>query len=196
MEQNQRIEFTQRGLLITAQQYDPLVVGPMTVTGRWTFVTSNQHGDLLDVITRTDASNLSWVGFPQSGNSFQYNDNNAGPTININRVGVGSFTNLASAPINFLPGEVFDFTITDAGTNLTCSVVQVGGAGKSASISGTDSTNFSTDYLIFTNSRNSGDYVAYLDDVQISSAPVPEPTSVFVWSILGMTCIGGAARTE
>lgn len=190
VEQNQRIEITERGNLYTTTQYDPLVVGPMTITGRWTLQTS---GDILDVITRSDPNDLSTVAFPNNGITFQYNENTAVPVINISRISNGAFTLLTQTQINFAPGEVFDFTITDDGTNVAFSVVEVGGGGKSASISSTDSTDFATDHVVFTNSRF-GNFTAYLDNVQISS--VPEPSSIALLITGGLCLIGFRRRRK
>jgi hypothetical protein len=57
-EQNQHIELTDRGYLVTANQYDPSLVGPLTLTGTWTFnsaTNSFQQEDRTGVITRSDA---------------------------------------------------------------------------------------------------------------------------------------------
>lgn len=173
-EQNQRIELRNRGSLVTQQDFDPSEVGPITITGTWTFdlpVTAFQQEDAMSVFTRTDAgmdgppygSVQNGVGF----NLFMRQDNPGGMGINY-RIAPGEYVNLASCPIAIRNHDTFQFTIQDDGQTVSFSVHQIGGAGASAQLSASVPVHFASNHILFQNGQFSVvNKVSYLDDVTI-----------------------------
>jgi hypothetical protein len=193
-EQNQHIELVDRGHLVTANQFDPLIVGPLTITGTWTFNTSQigfQQEDRMSVFTRTDGV----PGGPPYGATLQ------GVSFNLQMDGPGNpgfmfigdnGLNFAKVPIQIHNGDTFYFTIRDDGTNVMFSVQPVGGA--VTTISAIDPSHFASNYIDFENSFRNGNLVpivSYLDDVVITgTAAVPEPSTLAL-TATGLLCIVG-----
>ena len=187
VEANGRIEITNRGYLDTAAQYDPLVQGPLRITGEWTFQNADWPGhDIMAVLTRSDAVPTGTYRETQNGIEFQLNGD--GGLRILSRVnGVETYL----APIldfEVNSGERFFFDARDDGLNLSFFVQQIGGAGRSASLTATSPLDFGSDLIVFHNRENSS--TAYLDNVTIEQ--VPEP-STFVLASLGSLGILGYA---
>ncbi len=170
MEINGRIELVNRGSLVTAQQYDPLTVGGLRITGRWTFAQIDSEAavdmDLLQVLTRSSGTPDGAFGETTEGVEFQ----STLTTLSI--LGRGDVAVTAvSTPITISEGDVFDFEIFDDGINLSITLTEVGGDGTMASVSTTSTTDAATDFVVFHNREIVGGsgHVAYLDDVVLEA---------------------------
>src|SRR5262249_26431067 len=160
-------------------EFDPATVGPLVITGTWTFdlpVTAFQQEDMMSIFTRTDAtfdgppygSIRNGVGF----NLLMHQDNPGGMGINY-RVAGGDYVNLAPEPIQIRNHASFRFTIEDDGLNVAFSVQQIGGAGASASLTASVPQHFATNHIVFHNGQFSiVNKVSYLDDVVLTGSGV------------------------
>ncbi len=176
-EMNGRMELVNRGHLVTAQQYDPLVVGGVRITGRWTFALFDV-ADFLQILTRSSGTPDGAFGETTEGVEFQ----STLTTLSILGRGGVAVANV-STPITIGMGDVFDFEIVDDGFNVSIALNEVGGDGTTAFVSTTSATDAATDFVVFHNREaavGSG-HVAYLDDVVIQT--VPEPSSLVLASL-------------
>jgi hypothetical protein len=186
-EQNQHIEITDRGYLVTASQYDPSLVGPLTLTGTWTFDTSAfafQQEDYMEVFTRSDAVPYGApYGEVHNGVGFilhMQGDNPGNMWIADYEYGKGS-AELAETPIVIRNGDSFHFTIQDDGLHVTFSVQQINGP-ASGVLTADVATHFSENHIVFYNAQRDTNPVpklSILDDVRLTGA-VPEPSSILL----------------
>ncbi|MEX2214726.1 MAG: PEP-CTERM sorting domain-containing protein [Phycisphaeraceae bacterium] len=178
-ETNGRIQMAARGYLVTQANFDPVANNGLQIAGRWTFGAD----DFMQILTRSDGQidpgnccgeTLNGIEFfAFEGNSMQ-----------ISRRVAGVNTVLTSGGVDILPGDVFDFLITDDGTNVTFLLSQVGGDGTTAFLSTSDSTSYALDRIVFHNRE--GGHTSNLDDVFITAlVAVPEPASLMLLLIGG-----------
>jgi hypothetical protein len=174
-----RVDFRNRGYLITQAEFDPLVTGPLIISGTVTIdADTYRRGDNFSIVTRsngvpsTDQANVgSGIGFSLSASG--------GGVITIgkfNGPAAPTLLNAANVAVNF--GETFFFEVRDDGNQLSLTVTEVGGDGTTATISATDATDFPADHVVFHNRERlllfGEDFTSHLDDVVIEAAMVVE----------------------
>jgi hypothetical protein len=172
---------------VSAQQFEP-TNGGLRIEGRWTF----DNDDFMQVLTRSDG--LPSGGFGETFNGIEFFAWDTNNTMSITQKVNGVGTNLGTMGIDINVGDVFDFLITDDGTNLLFQLTQVGGDGTTAQVVGVSALNFAQDFLVFHN-REGGGNTAFLDDVVVSRlAAVPEPAGMSIWSLIGIGLFAVAGR--
>jgi pimeloyl-ACP methyl ester carboxylesterase len=170
-EQNQRMEIVNRGHLFTAEQFDPLAVGGLCITGTWTFndATHPDH-DFMQILTRSDGRPSGGFGETFNGIEFHVNGNDF---IAIEEKVNGSANPLSDrVPLQVDDGDTFDFEITDDGSNLRLTMREVGGQGATATVGATSSRRFALNHITFHNreaNNGNGRELAYLDNVVITA---------------------------
>jgi hypothetical protein len=176
-EQNGHLEISNGAHLVSTGNFDPSVVGPLTLTGTWTFHTAStifQQQDYMEVFTRSDASaDGPPYGNVQNGVGFIADFAQGNPSkmwINY-RVNGPSFVLLAETPIQINNGDTLRFTITDDGTNISFALNDLT-SGDSKTLNATVPTHFATNRIDFYNANqqtNPTPKVSYLDDVVVTS---------------------------
>jgi hypothetical protein len=175
-EVNQHIELLDRGHLRTAQQFDPLLVGPLTITGTWTFDSSTiaiQQGDNFTVATRThgevdgppyggllDGINFWATMGADSPSAMWITDNVTGRML------------VYSAAIDLRNHDTFSFIIQDDGQNLAFTIQPP--RGSVVTITAQSSTRSDVNYIDFHNRQRNNNPVplrSYLDDVVVTGNP-------------------------
>ena len=173
-ETNQRMEFRNRGYLTTSNEYDPLSVGGLDISGTWTNVsgTAGVNRDFLQVLTRSDG--LVADRFRETANGIEFfalpgNSGSNGQLRIVERVN-GVANTLASTPVNYSIGDTIDFSILDDGDNLSFSVVPQGSS-TPVTLTTSNSRVYGTNRVVFHNreNNNSANTFSYLDDVTIAS---------------------------
>lgn len=174
---NNRIEFDNRGHLVTQAQYEPAAYGGLLISGRWTFLSPpDPNHDILAVLTRSDG--VPTGTFSETANGIEFQANQAGELRIVERV-AGVPNQIASAPISIDPGDTFWFSIFDDGTQVSFSLTELNGTGSHAQVSALTSLSFADNHVAFHNREGTeGFHTAYLDEVSIEAAhQVPEPTT-------------------
>ena len=185
LEQNQRIELTARGYLVSQIQPKPSAANPLTVTGEYVFNNVDPNSfDFLDITTRTSATPAGGSNEVTNGISFTFWG--TGNLVIIDRAAnaqlgpaVGGFPVVA--------GQPYSFTVQDDGLNVSIAVQEVGGP-VLATTAGASSYNAASNHVLFYNREFFND-TGYLDNVVIQT--VPEPTAA---SLLAIAAGGGLLR--
>jgi hypothetical protein len=177
-EQNQRLEFTNRGYLITREEFRPSQAAPVAVSGRVTFLNTQGGGEfeLFQIATRTSGV-PGFLGEPTDGLWFGIVvDRIARDNVSI-RTSVFVPTIGDFGTLDLTDGDSVDFHLTDDGTNFSFSVVEVGDAGSRASISGASSAPVAaTSVVALYNRESMGSqrlFRSAVDDLSISIVPEP-----------------------
>ena len=182
-ETNQHLEIVNRGHLITTQQFDPFVVGPLAISGTWVFPkTGLPDGDFMQILTRSDGiPDNSNFGETKNGILFMANANGNGNLQIVSMVNsVGNL--LATMPFHFVANQPYAFTILDNGINLSLTLSELFGTHSSSTLTATSSNVYAQNHVVFHNreaNNGNGHELAILDNVVIESLtpPVPEPSS-------------------
>lgn len=174
-ESNGRIDLSNRAYLVTLEEYDPRVTGPLHITGTVVMKRDSfSRGDQLSIVTRSSGVPSPFELLPSSGISFGISAISGGLTIGrLNPIGPPVL--LASSPVSVQPGETFFFEVMDDGENLSITITELGGDGTVATATTTDATDFPTDYVVFHNGFSrffSELFIAHLDDVHIEALAV------------------------
>jgi hypothetical protein len=193
VEQNQHVTLTERGRLITRQEFDPLVVGRLHITGTWHFVSSTYDADYLEVLTRCDGQGTGdYMNDDVNGIKFRlvtgYHQISITELVNSP---VATWSEVSCPDISVNLGDTFAFDITDDGTNLSFFVQKIGGDGASAALTAACSTHFASNHTVFHNRENG---VSYLDNVVIETAPVPEPSTFALFAAAALGLLTAAWR--
>lgn len=170
VETGQHVELTNRGHLITVQEFDPATFDVLAVSGEWTFATGD---DFMQVLTRSDGQPAG--GFGETFNGIEFFVFPDADQVGISARVDGASTTLGSgsAPIN--TGETFTFVITDDGTNVSFQLTEVGGDGTTITLNGSSGTAYALDHVVFHNREFSGiTHVAHLDNVAIAGTPLAD----------------------
>ncbi len=172
VEQNQRLELTARGYLVTQTQIVPSVAAPLHITGQYTFTNTDPNlFDFLDITTRTAAIPGGGPHEVTDGISFTiWGSGNLVMIDRTNNVQIGpslGFSAVANHP--------YEFTVDDDGLNVSLSVQEVGGS-VLGSISGTSAVTSATNHIAFYNREGTSD-IGYLDNVVITT---PEPGTLAI----------------
>jgi hypothetical protein len=186
VEQNQRLEITNRAYLNTQQQFDPSALGGLHISGTWTI---NQGSDLPIVMTRSDDSGTMGDGILFG---FYAKDD----VVFISQTIAGAGASLASMSLPSNAGEVFNFDIFDDGLNVSFRLTEVGGDGTTGFLSAVSGTHYASNRVVFDNRERVSDFgdfnhTAFLDDVTISAVPESGSLALMVIGTLGV--IGGAS---
>lgn len=179
-EQNQRLEMGERGYLVTQNQYDPASTLGLRIEGVWGF--SATSDDMLQILTRSDATPSGQYGETSNGVEFFAYQNDA-QIRNRGSASVTGGTDLEGSAFSTAAGTIFDFVITDDGTNLTFSMQEQTNADNWATLTATSTSDMPIDYVVFHN-REGGSRMSFLDEVTISE--IPEPSSSLLLAALGV----------
>jgi len=195
-EQNQRLELVSRGHLNTAQEYDPVTLGGLRITGQWTFV-SGQGGpgapEFIQVLTRSDGTPAGQYGETANGVEFYMQTDNGNLIIRTRNAATIDLTQLTAPSIGAVnANQVFNFEAIDDGLGgLSFTMTEVGGAQRTATATAMiNSDNFDSNVVTFHN-REDG-RISYLDNVSIETlAVIPEPSSIVLATLgmLGLACV-------
>jgi hypothetical protein len=191
VEQNQRLEFTNRGYLVTRDQFRPTAAAPVAVSGRVTFLNTGGRSEveLFQIATRTSGvPGANFFAEPSDGLWFgivadHSGRDNVSIRTNINVPTIGDYGTL-----DLVDGDSVDFQLLDDGTNYSFTVVEVGDPASRASISGTSAAPVAAASVVALYNRESiGSlhlYQSALDDLRI--AVVPEPSWLLPASTLAL----------
>lgn len=173
-----RVELANRGYLVTAEEFDPRAVGPLSIRGRWTF---NSTKEYLQILTRCSAEPTGDHGETASG--IEFNVDVGSDKVGISERLDGRTTPVGGGDFHVRKGDVVEFEIFDDGLHLRFTVNKVGVDGAGVTIAGTSGLDFARDYVVFHNrerlpaSRTLRTFfpeappyqemVSYLDDVTI-----------------------------
>jgi uncharacterized protein (TIGR03382 family) len=161
VEQNGRIELSNRGLLGTTVQLDPAVARGIRVRSRWTI----GAGDLAATLTRSNFNTTGGFGSPSTKVLF-YASQSAGP----NNVAIVSPTDvsLMMGTLAIAAGDKLDCTVTDDGAQVTFRVENLS-TGGSIALNAIVTTDHAADYVVFTNREFSAPgFTSFVDDIRIS----------------------------
>lgn len=167
IEQNQQMEFEGRAHLNTVSPFSPTngAVGGLKITGRWEFVSAD---DMLQILTRTDG--IPAGGHGETANGIEFYAYGANETVTIQTRGGASISGLSGngvMPGNINAGDIFAFSITDDGSNLSFTFTRVSNPADTMTVTAT-STYASAINLITFHNRESGRR-SNLDNVAIES---------------------------
>ena len=173
-ERNGRIELRSRGWLITKQQFDPITLGGIRITGSIKF---NQTSDNFKIMTRNDGGPDNRFGearegmmFAVSPSSFQILGKGAADS---GTVRSGSTT------VNLGRGW-FDFEVIDDGVGgLSFSVTPQGGGSTTTITTTTTTGTLSPSFVAFYN-REGGRRLAFLDNMVIETVAASDDTAPVV----------------
>jgi len=186
-ERNQRLEMEERGYLVTKNQYDPAALGGLHIEGVWGF--TGRDDDMMQILTRSDAVPAGNYGETQNGVEFYAFQGNA----TIRSKGGVSVTNVVSqegSSFSTAAGTVFDFVITDDGTNLTLSMQEQSDSDNWATVTAESTSDMTTDFIVFHN-REAAGRMSYLGEVRISV--IPEPSTLAL-TVLGLVTLARRRR--
>lgn len=205
LEQNQRVELTNRGHLVTMQQFDTRTTG-IRLQAQWTFAQVSDT-DMFQILTRSD-------GLPNSGNYYEttsgiefVTSNGASQQLNAagRNISVGSVIKFGSTPIN--QGDVFNVDIIDSGRSLYARITNAADPTRTAAVTAkvAADTYAGNRYLAFHNrERTSQNHLAYLDNVSLSTfdrLPIMDDFNdnsldLTKWAAVTAGAPGGAAVRE
>lgn len=175
--QNQRLEFTGPGALITQEEFTPSDDAPLVVSGLWTWTPTGGLVGTAQVVTRASGSSVI-----EDGVEFR-----ADPGVGLSIwLWQDRQTRLLTlAPMKIDVGDSFRFRVRDDGEQVTFSMAEIGGDGAALSLAAATDAGADVNHVAF---RYGGVVFAPvarlgLDDVSISSAdpgteipsPVPMP---------------------
>ncbi|MEK6239635.1 MAG: PEP-CTERM sorting domain-containing protein [Planctomycetales bacterium] len=173
-ETNSRMEFRNRGHLVSQTQFNP-ISGVRRITGQWTYIAgSGSSNDYLQVLTRSDGVPGGGSGETQNGIMFLAHPTFTGPGGGALQIvkfqgGVGmSLTPEVNMDINV--GETFNFRIYDNGHHVSFRFEQVGGDASTGQIRATATQQFATNHLVIHNREfnNGSNTLSYLDNLQVA----------------------------
>ena len=176
VEQNQQMELQGRAHLNTVQQFDPsdaVNVGGLKITGTWQYITAD---DFLQILTRTDGVPSGSYGETQNGIEFRAFGHNE--SIEIGSRGAASVSGVVSGlmPNGIGANDVFDFEITDDGSDLSITLTRQSNPSDTVTATGTSSYAPATNLISFHN-RETGRR-SNLDNVVVESLTIPEPATL------------------
>ena len=157
-----RILLVDRGRLVTANQYDPVRLGGLRITGQWTFKTPE---DIFDVVVRTDAV-PGGDGLIQEGMHFRAWMERTTSHIGIFGTGRSIDHPPAFGDILINPGDVFNFEILDVPGGMSLRLWEASGSGAEAHVHTIAANPADSNFVVFHN-RNRGKNVrvAFLDNL-------------------------------
>ncbi|MBI2823688.1 MAG: FecR domain-containing protein [Planctomycetia bacterium] len=141
------VELTNRGHLVTKDEFDPAICGTLRIRGRWIF---QSEKDYMQILTRSDGEPDDLHGETRNGIECYLNTQlrYAGITERLdgrNAAGIGG------AAFEVSPGDTVAFEVLDDGTNITFSVEKIGDDSPPLVIRGTSGLDFAHDYVVFHN---------------------------------------------
>ncbi len=182
---------TNRGHLVTKDQFDPDAIGGIAITGQWTF----NGWDAFQILTRSDGIPGSGYGETQQGLEFNYWNS---MVINA-RGGVSISDVTTSGTLTLNTNKTYNFSITDNGTKgISLTLTQADDTSNTETISAklaSDSTSYN--YVVFHNREYEGaENIAYLDNVVISTIPEPGTIVMTVIGIAGLIAYAWRKRRQ
>ncbi|MEZ5329592.1 MAG: hypothetical protein R3F19_31485 [Verrucomicrobiales bacterium] len=164
------IELIARGYLITSEEFDPVALGGIRITGQWTFVSGD---DFLQIVIRSDGQPAGDYGETANGIEFNVSLTDAANDLEIKTRDAASIQvqeQGSRGVIDASPGLTFNFEIIDNGEGgLSFTMTDVDDPENSATTTATIiADNFDQKYIAFHN-REAGGRTAYLDNVLIET---------------------------
>ena len=175
VQKNGRIELTNRGYLITRNQYDPDKLGGIEINGQWTFKTID---DILSIYTRCDGvMDLQHYETPFNGLGVYVLVDHWGQPQRLEIRCYGSVAvrdMVRTGRVTIHPGNTFNFHIVDKGTaGVSFNLTDARDSARTASVAAKLVAGAVSEYnhVVFCNRQylaNEGsDCVSYLDNVTI-----------------------------
>lgn len=163
-EQGGHITLTGRGHFFTREEFDPVALNGIYLTGKWTFRSAD---DFVQILTRSDAFPAGQYGETQEGVEFYASQTDN--SINISTRG-GSFTVGAqqrSGVLTLLSGRTYQFTLIDAGSGyLSLRLTDTGNPANTAIINAEISSSAAVkNHVVFHNRE--GARTSHLEEVVI-----------------------------
>lgn len=165
VEEGGHMRLTGRGYFHSAQEFDPVALGGLYITGKWTFQSGD---DFMQILTRSDAVPTGDYGETQEGVEFTANQTS-------NTLGIssrnGSFTvavsGKQSGALTLSAGKTFNFTIVDDGEGfLSLRLTEAGNSSNTGVLNATLSNAAGlSNHVVFHNRE--GARTSNLDDVTI-----------------------------
>lgn len=179
-EQNQQMEIEGRAHLNTVSQFDPsdAAVGGLSITGRWEFVTGD---DMMQILTRTDGTPAGTYGETANGIEFRaYGGNQQVEILAKGGASISGQSGNGAMPGNINAGDIFDFAITDDGSNLSFTLTRVSNPAQFITVTASSSYSPASNLITFHN-RESGRR-SNLKHVVIASATLysNRPTLMYI----------------
>ena len=178
-----RVEFLNRGYLVTAEQYDPVGLGGVRITGTWRFAPDedaegNARIDILSVMTRSDARTGRHYYEVRSGIEFQLLSHELVPRIRAlgPHIEVTRATNRGE--LHAAEGELLEFEVIDDGHDLCFTVRRAADRSHFATAKASVIRDAEKRRLIVIHNRENPSrqrHVSYLQDVVISTGVGPCP---------------------
>ncbi len=196
-ESSGRANLQNRAYLSTVEQFDPLALGGLEVAGQVSLTTASSRGV---IVVRSDATpNTGFFGMPRNGIAFTLNGDGAG-LLQAHQYVNGVETNLGSLAVSIITGELYDFLLTDDGTNLVFTITQVGGDTTTGTLAVTSGIDFAQDFVLFTTREfsQSANRSAFFDNIFISApaAAIPEPASLSLLAMASMSVLATRRRRQ
>ena len=166
-EQNQRIELVNAGWLVTAQQFDPVGLHGLRITGRCRYQQWATDFEVVSVTTRTNGVPTDPYNMPQSGIRFLYATTQSTPFIEF--FGLSGTQPATSGSIAVSAGDEVAFDIRDEGATVSITVTKVSDPAQSASATATITQDQTTQKRIawFNRPGNLGYQLSFLDDLEV-----------------------------
>jgi hypothetical protein len=189
---NQFLRLINRGYLVTVDEFDPLTVGGLRISGRFTFTPSTSE-DVFTVLTRTDGvpDPNHCCGGAQHGIQVSLGDPGSPGTLEIQGRGAVTCDYAVILDLDVNPGDTFDFVVSDDGLNVSITVTEVGGDGITSTLATTCTTASPANHVAFHNrERIFGNNVGRLDNVRIETLPSSQHVGGSVTSLTptSVTC--------
>ena len=172
VEQNGRVELTNRGYLNTAQQFDPVALCGITITGEWTIAGAGD--DFLQAATRSNGTPAGSAGELQNGIEYFVFGNSM--SIVGRGTASGTVTSTGSTgSLNFVAGVTYVFEIIDDGFNLSFTLTNKVNPSQTKTVTATSSFHPATNLVTFHNRELccGGTHIAHLDNVVITREQCP-----------------------
>ena len=171
-----QVRLSNRGHLVSREEFDPRALGGLRIRGRWRPLTD---GDLLQVATRSSGEPDAAMADVAQGIVCMANMADLGGFITIfGRGGAIVSSDALVRPMRIDAGQEYQFEVVDDGRQVEFTVVKVGAADAASNLGAADAvarvramspTAMPTNYIVIYNrERGATSRVALLDDIELA----------------------------